>query len=131
MKTSTSSLALEFKNALSRCRINGSNEPNKYENKAVLVALIASIQVMATTASAQQAQPMASNAPEQSIEKLREEFLNWKFGMFLHFNLGTFSIEKIECQFQCADSLEVKNSTSPTNSEHSPFQPTVNKLNHS
>jgi len=58
--------------------------------KAIIVAVIASIQVMATTASAQQAQPVASNAPAQTIEKLREEFLNWKFGMFIHFNLGTF-----------------------------------------
>lgn len=41
--------------------------------------------------AAAKTQPVAATAPEQSLEKLREEFLKWKFGMFIHFNLATFN----------------------------------------
>jgi alpha-L-fucosidase len=29
--------------------------------------------------------------PDQGVARLREEFLNWKFGMFIHFNIATFN----------------------------------------
>ena len=33
---------------------------------------------------------VASFAEERSLEKMQQEFLSWKFGMFMHFNMSTF-----------------------------------------
>lgn len=35
--------------------------------------------------------PGSGLAGTRSIEELREEFLKWKFGMFIHFNMATFN----------------------------------------
>jgi len=32
----------------------------------------------------------AASAPARDLEKIQQEFLGWKFGMFLHFNMSTF-----------------------------------------
>lgn len=40
--------------------------------------------------TAAKTQPVEATASEQSLEKLREEFLKWKFGILIDFNLGTF-----------------------------------------
>jgi hypothetical protein len=37
------------------------------------------------------AEPAPPAAPTRDLAKLREEFLSWKFCIFLHFNLATFN----------------------------------------
>jgi len=45
------------------------------------------ISLLACTAAI--AQPDNSN--ERNLDKLQSEFLSWKFGMFLHYNMGTYA----------------------------------------
>ncbi len=52
--------------------------------------LVACVFLHAQTLVAQEPAP-AVLASEQQTAKLREEFLTWKFGLFIHFNLATFN----------------------------------------
>lgn len=57
--------------------------------KRITIALL----LAALTISGQAAEtktPETKRTPE-SLRKLRQEFLSWKFGMFLHFNMATFN----------------------------------------
>ena len=51
--------------------------------------LAAALFCCVTGAFAQQANP--TSAPDEATAKLGEEFLRWKFGLFLHFNIATFN----------------------------------------
>lgn len=46
-----------------------------------------------TTVKAEPSAPTASpqKAVERDLAKLQEDFLSWKFGMFIHFNIATFN----------------------------------------
>src|SRR5210317_946310 len=45
------------------------------------------ISITVTSCFAVETEPSGCN----SIAKLQDEFLNWKFGMFIHFNVATFA----------------------------------------